>query len=116
MYDPQNIFARILRKEIPCEKVHETSMTLALADKFPKAKVHILVIPKGAYICFSDFMARASEQEVLDFNQVVAHVIQEKGLDRAGCRLIANQGVNGGQEVPHYHVHILGGESLKASF
>lgn len=112
MYDNNNIFAKILRGEIPCEKIYEDEYVLAFPDINPKAPTHILVIPKGAYICFDDFAARASAEEIQGFFKAVTHITREKGLQEKGFRLISNKGVNGGQEVPHYHVHILGGKQM----
>ena len=111
-YDSNNIFARILRGEIPCSKVHEDDHVLAFNDISPQAPVHILVIPKGAYLSIEDFGARASAEEVKGFFAAVAKIAAEKGLKEDGFRTIANTGLNGGQEVPHFHVHILGGKKL----
>ena len=113
-YDPANIFARILRGEIPCKKAHEDEHTLAFHDISPKAPVHILVIPKGAYIDHADFAKRASDAEIAAFERAVAKVAAEAGVDKSGYRLISNCGLNAHQEVPHYHVHILGGRALGA--
>jgi histidine triad (HIT) family protein len=113
-YNPQNIFAKILRGEIPCQPVFENDHVLAFADIHPKAPVHILVVPKGAYVDAHDFYARGSDEEIVAFQRAVADIIRTKNLHEAGFRLIANAGVNGGQEVPHYHVHILGGHALGA--
>lgn len=112
MYDQNNIFAKILRGEIPCQKLYEDQHVLAFPDINPKAPTHILVIPKGAYTCSDDFAERASAEEIQAFHKAVAHLTQEKGLREAGFRLISNKGANGGQEVPHYHIHILGGKKL----
>ncbi len=111
-YQPQNIFAKILRGEIPCSKVYEDEYVLAFNDIAPKAPVHILVIPKGAYISIDDFGANASAKEIKAFYAAVAKIVQEKNLAGEGFRTISNTGVNGGQEVPHFHVHILGGKKL----
>ena len=110
-YDPNNIFAKILRGEIPCTKLHDSAHTIAFRDLYPKAPVHILVIPKGAYENANDFGANASPEEVADFWRAVASIVKQENLE-AGYRLIANTGVNGGQEVPHFHLHILAGEKL----
>lgn len=112
MYDKNNIFAKILRGEIPCEKIYEDEFALAFPDINPKAPIHILVIPKGAYTCSDDFASRASLEEIQGFYKAVTHITHEKGLQADGFRLISNKGVNGGQEVPHYHVHILAGKQL----
>jgi histidine triad (HIT) family protein len=111
-YDDQNIFAKILRGEIPCKKVHEDAHTLAFEDINPHAPVHTLVIPKGSYLSMTDFAAKASDAELAAFNRAVLKVVEIKGLQAAGYRLIINNGPGGGQEVPHLHVHILGGRPL----
>lgn len=111
-YDTNNIFARILRGEIPCRKVLETAHTLAFHDIQPQAPVHILVIPKGPYVDMGDFSARASADEQADFIVALGRVITQENLATAGYRVISNCGANGGQEVPHLHVHILGGKRL----
>jgi diadenosine tetraphosphate (Ap4A) HIT family hydrolase len=111
-YDQNNIFAKILRGEIPCNKVYEDEHVLAFHDIAPQAPVHILVIPKGAYVAVDDFGAQASAEEIQAFYRAVAHIVQEHGLMESGFRTIANTGLNGGQEVPHYHLHILGGKAL----
>jgi len=114
-YDDRNIFARILRGEIPNKTVLETEHTLAFHDIRPLAPVHVLVIPKGAYVTYDHFGAQASDAEIADFTRVVARLCSELGVapDAAGgYRLIANAGRDGGQEVPHMHVHILGGRGL----
>ena len=112
MYDPQNIFARILRGEIPCRKVYEDEFALAFHDIMPKAPVHILVIPKGAYIDLPDFGQRATSSEIQGFFKAVAKIASDQGLSHKGFRSIANTGVHGGQEVPHFHLHLLGGEPI----
>ncbi|MCB1650878.1 MAG: histidine triad nucleotide-binding protein [Alphaproteobacteria bacterium] len=111
-YDDQNIFAKILRGEIPCDKVYEDEYVLAFNDLYPKAPVHILVIPKGAYVSLADFGAQASADEVSGFFKAVAKIAAEHDLVEAGFRSIANTGVNGGQEVPHFHLHLLGGRAI----
>jgi histidine triad (HIT) family protein len=110
-YDPNNIFARILRGEIPNRTVMDTGHTLAFHDINPLAPVHVLVIPKGAYATFDDFAARAEEAEIADFHRVCAKIIAMMDLGD-GYRVISNAGGHGGQEVPHYHLHILGGRTL----
>ncbi len=112
MYNTHNIFAKILRGEIPCQKVYEDEHVLAFDDINPQAPVHILVIPKGAYIAIDDFGANASADEIKAFYAAVAKITDEKNLKVDGFRVIANTGLNGGQEVPHFHVHILGGRKL----
>ncbi|HYZ47381.1 MAG TPA: histidine triad nucleotide-binding protein [Sphingomonas sp.] len=111
-YDPNNIFARILREEIPCRKVYEDEHALAFHDINPQAPTHILVVPKGAYVSWDDFSARASEAEIAGFVRAVGHVAREAGLVETGYRLLANTGLNAHQEVPHLHVHIFAGRSL----
>lgn len=111
-YDPDNIFAKILRGEIPCTCVFEDEWALAFEDIAPQAKVHTLVIPKGAYVSWDDFSARASDAEIAGFVRAVGSVARSKGLVEPGYRLLANIGHDGGQEVPHLHVHIFGGEPL----
>ena len=108
-YDTNNIFARILRGEIPCQKVFENDHALAFRDISPKAPVHLLVIPKGAYTDIADFGARASAAETKALYDAIAQVAKEAGIDQTGFRTIANTGLNGGQEVPHFHFHLLGG-------
>lgn len=108
-YDPQNIFARILRGEIPNRTVAETAHTLAFHDIAPHAPHHVLVIPKGAYVDFADFAAHASAEEVADFHRTAATICE--GFTE-GYRTISNSGNHGGQEVPHYHLHILAGRPL----
>jgi histidine triad (HIT) family protein len=115
-YDDTNIFARILRGEIPCDKVHETAHSLAFRDIRPQAPVHVLVIPKGAYATFDHFALAASPAEQADYvaaiGQVCAMLGVKPGEGGEGYRLISNAGENGVQEVPHLHVHILGGRVL----
>ncbi|MDZ7904395.1 MAG: histidine triad nucleotide-binding protein [Cypionkella sp.] len=111
-YDPTNIFARILRGEIPNKTVLDTDHTLVFHDINPAAPVHVLAIPKGPYVDFSDFSARASEAEIVDFHRACARVCDLLGLEVGGYRAITNAGAHGMQEVPHYHLHILGGRVL----
>ena len=111
-YDESNIFARILRGEIPCQKVHEDEHALAFRDINPQAPTHILVIPKGAYVSWDDFSARGSAEEIAGFVRACGQVAREQGLVEPGYRLLANVGGDGGQEVPHLHVHIFGGRGL----
>lgn len=112
MYDPNNIFARILRGEIPCNKIYEDEFTLAFRDISPKAPVHLLVIPKGAYTDVLDFSTRASAAEIEGFWRAVSKIATEQNLQQNGFRSIANTGLHGGQEVPHFHLHILGGKEI----
>jgi histidine triad (HIT) family protein len=112
-YDPQNIFARILRGEIPNKTVLETEHTLAFHDISPAAPVHVLVIPKGAYVTFDDFAANASAEEIVDFHRTCAKVCEMTGImPGQGYRAITNASTHGMQEVPHYHLHILGGRPM----
>ena len=115
-YDNENIFAKILRKEIPNDTVIETDLSLAFKDINPMAPVHVLVIPKGPYVNYDHFVSNASNEEILDFNNTVKEVIKKFDLDPVrngnGYRLIANTGLNGVQEVPHLHFHILGGRNM----
>lgn len=113
-YDDQNIFAKILRGEIPNRTVLETEHTLAFEDIHPQAPVHVLVIPKGAYVTYDHFAADASEAEIVDFHRVLARLCADLGVgaEAKGYRLITNAFGDGGQEVPHMHVHLLGGRPL----
>lgn len=114
-YDDQNIFAKILRGEIPNSTVRETEHTLAFRDIAPQAPQHILIIPKGAYVTADHFAAEASEAEIIDFWRTFGDIARETGVAAdtgGGYRLIANSGRDGVQDVPHFHVHILGGRAL----
>ena len=111
-YDSANIFARILRGEIPSRRVAENDHALAFHDINPQAPVHVLVIPKGPYVSSADFCATASEAEIAGFWRLVGQVAREMGLEEAGYRLLSNMGVDAGQEVPHFHLHIFGGRGL----
>ena len=111
-YDPDNIFARILRGEIPAKTVYEDDHALAFHDIAPQAATHVLVIPKGASVSWDDFSARAPDAEIGGFVRAVGHVARELGLVAPGYRLLANVGHDGGQEVPHLHVHLFGGQPL----
>ena len=111
-YDDTNIFARILRNEIPSKKVYEDEHALAFHDINPLSPAHILVIPKGAYVSWDDFSANASEAEIAGLVRAVGKVAREAGLVESGYRLLANTGSNAGQEVPHLHVHVFGGRPL----
>src|SRR5687767_15651580 len=110
-YDDTNIFARILRGELPCRKVYEDEHALAFHDIAPLAPVHILVIPKGPYVSWDDFSARASDAEIAGFVRAVGRVARDNDLVVAGYRLLANVGHNSGPEVPHLHVHLFGGRA-----
>ena len=111
-YDPNNIFAKILRGEIPCDKVYEDDHVLAFRDIRPQAKIHALIIPKAAYVSAQDFTEKAPEAEIVAFNRAIGKVARKLGVVDSGYRLIANTGGHGHQEVPHYHVHILGGQAM----
>lgn len=112
VYDDQNIFAKILRGEIPNSTVLETDHTLAFRDIQPQAPVHVLVIPKGSYVCYDHFASDASDAEIVDFNRTIAEVCKTEGLQDGGYRIISNAGEAGVQEVPHLHIHVLGGRGL----
>lgn len=111
-YDRDNIFARILRGEIPCDKVYEDDHALAFNDINPQAPVHVLVIPKGDYVSMADFTANASAEEIAGFFRAVGRVAEEMNLVESGYRILANHGPDSHQEVPHLHVHIFGGRRL----
>ena len=111
-YDPGNIFARILRGEIPCKKVFEDAHVLAFHDIRPQAPTHILVIPKGAYVSMDDFAERASDAEIAALLRAVGRVAREAGVADRGYRIIANSGEDGHQEVAHLHIHVCGGRPL----
>jgi diadenosine tetraphosphate (Ap4A) HIT family hydrolase len=111
-YDPNNIFARILRGEIPSRKVFENEHAVAFHDIAPQAPVHVLVIPRGPYISHADFTAKADDAEIVGFFKAVGQVARELGLEAPGYRLLANMGEHAGQEVPHFHVHLLAGRPL----
>jgi histidine triad (HIT) family protein len=111
-YDPNNIFARILRGELPCRKVFENEHVLAFHDIHPQTPVHILVIPKGAYLSLDDFSAKASEGEIAAFIRALGRIARDHGVADSGYRILANHGVHAHQEVPHFHVHIFGGRLL----
>ena len=113
-YDSGNIFARILRGEIPAKKVHENDYALAFHDIAPQAPVHVLVIPKGPYVSAADFTAKATPEEMAGFWRAVGEVARQLGLEDQGYRLLTNMGHDAGQEVPHFHVHIFGGRPLGA--
>jgi histidine triad (HIT) family protein len=111
-YDDQNIFAKILRGEIPNDTVLETEHSLAFRDIQPQAPVHVLVIPKGPYVSFDHFAQEATEAELVDYVRAIGEVCRMEGVEEDGFRLISNAGRNGVQEVPHLHVHILAGRPL----
>jgi diadenosine tetraphosphate (Ap4A) HIT family hydrolase len=111
-YDSSNIFARILRGEIPCRKVFEDEFVLAFHDIRPMTPIHILVIPKGAYVSFDDFSEHASEAEIVGFTRAAGRIAREAGVAETGYRLLANHGPDSHQEVPHFHIHIFGGRRI----
>jgi diadenosine tetraphosphate (Ap4A) HIT family hydrolase len=111
-YDPNNVFARILRGEIPCKKVYEDDHVLAFHDVNPQAPIHILVIPKGAYVSWDDFSAKAPDVEIAAFVRAAGTIARELGADEKGYRVLANAGADGGQEVPHFHLHLFAGRPL----
>ena len=115
-YDKNNIFAKILRGEIPCKKVYENDHVLAFHDVSPQKKIHVLVIPKGEYINLDDFTSKASEKEIVGLIKGIGTVAQKIGVSEVvkggGYRSLVNVGENGGQEVPHLHFHIFGGEKV----
>ena len=111
-YDDDNIFAKILRGDIPCNKVYEDDFSLAFHDINPQAPTHVLVIPKGRYVSMADFSAAAPPELITGFFRAVGTVANQLGLDAAGYRCLANAGGHGHQEVPHLHIHIFGGKPL----
>lgn len=111
-YDDQNVFAKILRDEIPSKRVYEDEFAVAFHDIAPAAPLHILVIPRGAYVSWDDFAARGSDAEIAGFVRAIGQVARDYGLVAPGYRLLANVGGHGGQEVPHLHVHLFGGKPL----
>lgn len=111
-YDTNNIFAKILKGEIPCKKVYEDDHVLAFHDISPQAPAHILVLPKGAYVSMDDFTEKATDVEIGALFRALGTIARQEGLDETGYRVISNCGLNGGQEVPHLHIHLLGGRSL----
>ena len=112
MYDNNNIFAKIIRKEIPCEPIYEDEHVLFFNDISPQAKIHVLGIPKISVINLRDFVLNAEKDLINHFFDKVVHVINILDLNESGYRLITNDGPDSGQEVPHFHIHILGGESI----
>lgn len=111
-YDNNNIFAKILRGEIPCKKIYEDDHVLAFHDLYPKAPVHVLVIPKGAYVSMDDFTERAPDVEIAALMRATGKIARDLGLDQSGYRILSNIGSDGGQEVPHLHLHLVGGRLL----
>jgi len=111
-YDDGNVFAKILKGDLPCKKVMENEHVLAFHDINPLAPIHVLVIPKGPYVSWDDFSAKASDPEISDFVRAVGEVARMTGADSQGYRILANSGKRSGQEVPHLHVHVFGGAPL----
>ena len=111
-YDDNNIFARILRGEVPAKTVFESEHSLAFHDTTPLSPIHVLVIPKGAYVSWDDFAATAPDLEIVDFVRTIGLVAAKVGADSQGYRVLSNIGKRGGQEVPHLHVHLFGGAPL----
>jgi len=112
MYDNNNIFAKILRGEIPCKKVYENEFALAFHDINPKEKIHVLVIPKGPYVDMNDFAKNAKDEEITALIKALSKVAEIMNISASGYRYLGNNGINGGQEVPHLHFHVFGGEKL----
>ncbi len=111
-YDDDNIFARILRGELPSQKIYEDEFTLAFYDINPQAPLHILIIPKGRYISFNDFSSTASSNEIAGFIRAIGSVARKLGVEETGYRLLANTGLDSHQEVPHFHIHLFAGKPL----
>jgi len=113
-YDKNNIFAKILRGEIPCKTVYENEYVLSFYDINPQKKIHVLVVPKGEYIDLDDFVSKASEKEIIEFHKAIIHIVKMLKISNqeAGYRVLSNIGKDGGQEVPHLHYHIFGGEKI----
>ena len=111
-YDDSNIFAKILRGEIPCDKVYEDDHVLAFNDINPQTPTHVLVIPKGRYVSFADFSEKASPEEITGFVRALGKIAKEAGAEGPGYRILANHGRDAHQEVPHFHMHIFAGKDL----
>jgi histidine triad (HIT) family protein len=111
-YDRNNIFARILRGEIPCTKVYEDEHVLAFTDIRPQAPTHIVVIPKGEYVSVDDFSAKASDAELAALMRAIAQIARQQGVSEGGYRILSNHGAAAHQEVPHFHLHLFGGRDL----
>ncbi len=112
MYDKNNIFARIIRGEVPAQKIYEDEYIIAIKDIAPAAPIHILVIPKGEYISFHHFMEKADSQEISHFFKIAKKISSDLGLEKNGYRILSNIGNEGMQTIPHMHLHILAGKSL----
>ena len=111
-YDRNNVFARILRGELPCTKVYEDEHVLAFRDIHPQAPSHVVLIPKGEYVSADDFSARATDPELAAFGRAISKIVATEGITESGFRVIANSGAAAHQEVPHFHAHIVGGRDL----
>jgi len=111
-YDRNNVFARILRGELPCTKVYEDEHVLAFRDIDPQAPMHVVLIPKGEYVSIDDFSERASAEELAAFTRAIGKIAKEEGVTAGGYRILANHGAAAHQEVPHFHLHIFGGRDL----
>lgn len=111
-YDPNNIFAKIIRGEIPCDKVYEDDHVLAFRDINPQTPTHVLVVPKGPYVSFDDFSRDAGADEIAAFVRAAGQIAREAGLPESGYRILANTGRDAHQEVPHFHLHIFAGKDL----
>jgi histidine triad (HIT) family protein len=111
-YDRNNVFARILRGELPCNKVYEDAYVLAFHDINPQSPTHVLVIPKGEYVSFDDFAEKASTEEIAALVRAIGQIARERGVGESGYRILANTGGDARQEVPHLHVHLFGGRNL----
>ena len=111
-YDSNNVFAKILRGDIPCKKIYEDDFVLSFYDINPKAKVHALVIPKGAFTDYNDFICHSTPEEIAHYSRSIIKVAELLGLGEKGYRIVMNTGKDSGQEVPHLHAHIMGGERL----
>ncbi|HEU5046435.1 MAG TPA: histidine triad nucleotide-binding protein [Rickettsiales bacterium] len=113
-YDKNNIFARIIRGEIPCKKIYEDESVLAIEDIAPAAPAHALILPKGEYISFDDFTRNTTPEAIAYFFNTITKIARQLKLEESGYRLITNHGKNASQSVPHFHVHLLGGRALGA--
>jgi len=111
-YDPNNVFARILRGELPCRKVSEDAHVLAFHDIRPQAPTHIVLIPKGEYVSVDDFSERASDAELTALIRAIGQIARQEGVSEGGYRILANHGAAAHQEVPHFHLHLFGGRDL----
>ena len=111
-YDLNNVFAKILREEIPCDKIYEDKFALAFRDVNPQAPTHVLVIPKGAYVSMADFSEAATDAEITGFFRAVGQVARDLNVENTGYRILANHGADAHQEVPHFHVHLFAGRKL----